>query len=303
MDRRHWRVGSALTAVAALGLTAALALHRLVPGALGTALDSGLPWLGLLVPALLAVAALRRSSRTFVVCLLPAVCWAAMFGPQLVPRTAADHHDLRVATLNLGAANPTPQQALRAVLAADPDVLVLQELTTANLAAAQRELAERYAYHAVTGTVGLWSTLPLTETGPVDIGIGWTRALRATVPTADGPVRVYAAHLASARPAATAERDQTIAALAAAVAADESPRVLVAGDLNTATTDRQFDAFDPLRDTQQEAGAGFGFTWPAELPVLRPDHILQRGMTTQRSWVLRAPGSDHRAVLAELDTA
>ncbi|MEU8233119.1 endonuclease/exonuclease/phosphatase family protein [Actinoplanes sp. NPDC048967] len=303
MDRRQVRVGSAVTAVAAVTLAAVLALHRLVPGALGTALDSGLPWLGLLVPAPLAVAALRRSSRTFVVCLLPAVFWAAMFGPVLVPRSAADHHDLRVATLNLGAGNPSPGPAVRAVLAAAPDVLVLQELTPANLAAARRELAGGYAYHAVTGTVGLWSTLPLTEPGPVDIGIGWTRALRVTVPSADGPVRVYAAHLASARPAATAERDQTIAALAAALAADESPRVLVAGDLNTATTDRQFDAFAPLRDTQQEAGAGFGFTWPAELPVLRPDHILQRGMSTQRSWVLRAPGSDHRAVLAELDTA
>ena len=292
-----------MTAVAAVGLAAVLALHRLVPGALGTALDSGLPWLGLLVPALLTVAALRRSSRTFVVCLLPAVFWAAMFGPVLVSRSTGGHHDLRVATLNLGAANPTPDAALRAVLSAAPDVLVLQELTRANLRAAHARLVEGYAYHAVTGTVGLWSTLPLTETGPVDIGIGWTRALRATVPSADGPVRIYAAHLASARPAATEERDGTIAALAAAVSADESARVLVVGDLNTATTDRQFDAFAPLRDTQQEAGAGFGFTWPAELPVMRPDHILQRGMTTQRSWVVRAPGSDHRAVLAELDAA
>jgi vancomycin resistance protein VanJ len=296
-------MGSALTAVAAVALAALLALHRLVPGALGTALDSGLPWLGLLVPALLTVAALRRSSRAFVVCLLPAVFWAAMFGPVLVPRSSADHHDLRVATLNLGAANPSPAAALRAVVATAPDVLVLQELTRQNLSAARGALAGRYAYHAVTGTVGLWSTLPLTETGPVDIGIGWTRALRVSVPSADGPVRIYAAHLASARPAATEERDQTLAALAAAVAADENPRVLVAGDLNTATTDRQFDALAPLRDTQQEAGAGFGFTWPAELPVMRPDHVLQRGMSTQRSWVLRAPGSDHRAVVAELDTA
>jgi vancomycin resistance protein VanJ len=95
MERRHWRVGSAVTAVAAVALTAVLALHRLVPGALGTALDSGLPWLGLLVPALLAVAALRRSSRSFAVCLLPAVFWAAMFGPVLVPRSSDGHHDLR----------------------------------------------------------------------------------------------------------------------------------------------------------------------------------------------------------------
>src|SRR3954463_15828899 len=102
MGWRRWRVGSALTAGAAIALAAVLALHRLVPGALGTALDSGLPWLGLLVPALLTVAALRRSARAFVVCLLPAVFWAAMFGPVLLPRSAAGHHDLRVATLNLG---------------------------------------------------------------------------------------------------------------------------------------------------------------------------------------------------------
>src|SRR5690349_13943521 len=98
MGWRRWRRGSALTAAAAIVLAALLALHRLVPGALGTALDSGLPWLGLLVPALLTVAAVRRSSRAFLVCLLPAVFWAAMFGPVLVPRTATDHHDLRVAT-------------------------------------------------------------------------------------------------------------------------------------------------------------------------------------------------------------
>jgi vancomycin resistance protein VanJ len=56
-------------------------------------------------------------------------------------------------------------------------------------------------------------------------------------------------------------------------------------------------------DTQQQAGAGFGFTWPARLPVLRPDHILHRGLTSRHSSVVVAPGSDHRAVVADLDTA
>jgi vancomycin resistance protein VanJ len=303
MRNRRWRVGSAVTAAFAVALAGTFALHRLVPGWVGTALDSGLPWLGLLVPALLGVAALRRSIRSFVVCLVPALFWAAMFGPVLLPRADEGPHNLRIATLNLGAGNPRPADALRVVVEAAPDILVLQELTAANLIAANEALGTRWTYHDVTGTVGLWSTLPITEAAPVDIGIGWTRALRVTVPTADGPVRIYAAHLASARPAETDERDQTLAALAEAVAADESPRVLVAGDLNTATTDRRFRTFEPLRDTQQEAGSGFGFTWPAELPVMRPDHILQRGMSTQRSWVLRVPGSDHRAALAELNTA
>jgi hypothetical protein len=66
--------------------------------------------------------------------------------------------------------------------------------------------------------------------------------------------------------------------------------------------DREFAALAPLEDTQQEAGAGFGFTWPSALPVVRPDHILDRGLTTRRSWVVRAPGSDHRAVVADFAT-
>ncbi|PRY33013.1 endonuclease/exonuclease/phosphatase family protein [Pseudosporangium ferrugineum] len=303
MRTRSWRAGSAVIAGAAVVLAAALGLHALVPGWLGTALDSGLPWLGLLLVPLLALSALRRSRRAFAVALVPVVVWTTMFGRVLLPRSGADHHDLRIATLNLGAANADAAATVRAVAGEEPDVLVLQELTTANRKVAERELRDGWEHRIVAGTVGLWSRLPLTGTAAVDIGIGWTRALRASVTTPDGPVRVYAAHLASARPGATAERDQTLAALAREVAADRSERLVVAGDLNTTTTDRRFRELAPLRDTQQEAGAGFGFTWPAELPVMRPDHILQRGMSTQRSWVVRVPGSDHRAALAEIDTA
>lgn len=300
---RRWRIGSVVNVAAALGVAAVLALHSLVPGWLGTILDSGLPWVGVVTPLLLAVAAVRRSRKSFAVCLVPVVVWAGMFGRMLLPRSGADHHDLRVATLNLDAANSTPQEALRAVADSEPDVIVLQELTEANEEAAHEVLGAGWKNQAVTGTVGLWSKLPLANVKPVDIGIGWTRALRVVVTTPDGPVCVYGAHLASARPRATAERDLTVAALTRAVEADDSPRLLVAGDLNTTTTDREFEEFAPLLDTQEEAGSGFGFTWPSDWPIMRPDHILQRGMATERSIVLTAPGSDHRAVLAELDTA
>ncbi|MFI5930738.1 endonuclease/exonuclease/phosphatase family protein [Actinoplanes sp. NPDC051494] len=303
MKNRRWRIGSAVTAAVAVGVAGVLGLHSLVPGWLGTAIDSGLPWFGVVLPLLLGASVVRRSRWAFVVSLVPSILWTVMFGPVLVPRSGADHHDLRVATLNLGATNPEPRTALAAVAEADPDVLVLQELTVGNRAAAGLALDRTWIHHTVTGTVGIWSKVPLSDMSPVDIGIGWTRALRVTVPTQDGPLRIYVAHLASARPAATAERNQTVASLARTIAADESPRLLLAGDLNTTTTDRQFAAFEPLEDTQVEAGSGFGFTWPSKLPVMRPDHILQRGMSTQRSWVVEAPGSDHRAAFAELDTA
>lgn len=60
--------------------------------------------------------------------------------------------------------------------------------------------------------------------------------------------------------------------------ADSADRLVVLGDLNTATTDRVFDPLTRvLGDAQADAGQGFGFTWPAELPVTRPDHVLHRG--------------------------
>ncbi|MFG1992189.1 endonuclease/exonuclease/phosphatase family protein [Actinoplanes sp. NPDC048988] len=291
---------AAVVAGTALTLGVLLLAHEAVPGATGSLVDSALPWAAAPVVPLIAVAVLTRRRWAIAATAVPLLIWAAMFAPSLTDRATAGPHDLRVASLNLGSA--APDAALAPLLRATPDVIVLEEITTADRKAVTAALNSAYPHHAAAGTVAVFSRLPLSHTTPVDIRIGWTRALATTVTTPNGPVRVYAAHLASARADMTAKRDRTLEALAAAVHADPSPRLVLAGDLNTATTDRRFAALAPLRDTQQDAGAGFGFTWPDTFPVVRPDHLLQLGMATRRSWVLRAPGSDHRAVLADLDT-
>jgi len=89
--------------------------------------------------------------------------------------------------------------------------------------------------------------------------------------------------------------------LAALVQADPASRVLVVGDLNTATTD---PALTPLTarmaDSREQVAGGFGFTWPAQFPLTRPDHVLARGLTPVSDQVLAAGGSDHRMVLVGL---
>lgn len=295
---------SRLAVVAPVTVAALLSLlllgHRWVPGSAGSGLDSALPWLAVPMLILLAVAILMRRPVAIAAALAPMLVWTILFGPTLTDRSTAGQRDLRVASLNLGAS--AVGSALEPVLSAAPDLIVLQEVTASNRPAVAERLGDAYPYHANAGTVAVFSRLPLSGTEPVDIRIGWTRALRTTVTTPSGQVRVYAAHLASARAGRTAERNRTLTALADVVRADPAPRLLLAGDLNTAATDRHFDVLAPLTDTQQEAGAGFGFTWPARFPVVRPDHLLQRGMTTRHAWVLTAPGSDHRAVLADLDS-
>ncbi|MFG3303029.1 endonuclease/exonuclease/phosphatase family protein [Micromonospora chersina] len=289
-----------IVSVCAVLLAVLLVGHRAVPNVhgLGSLVDSATPLLGLGVPLLALAALLRRSRPALLVVLLPAVVWAALYGGAwLPPASGAGATSLRVASQNLRSGNPDPAATVDALADADPDLIGLQEVDDGDRVAAA--LAGRYSHRATVSTVALWSRWPIREAHGVDTGLGWDRALRAVVAAPQGDLAVYVVHLGSARAGHTATRDETVAALAATVRADDAPRLVVLGDLNTATTDRVFAPLTHLlRDAQADAGQGFGFTWPADLPVTRPDHVLFRGLTPTAAGVLHTPDSDHRAVTA-----
>lgn len=278
----------------------ALAGHSLIPafGGFTPVLESLLPWVGLTVPLLLAVAAMARSAAAAVAALVPGVVWAVMFGSTLLSTAPGGPSDLAVGTINVGVRNNASGEAVRTV-AKDLDLLAAQELTSGGPAA--KQLNKMFKYRYPVSTVGLWSRYPISDAKPIDVGLGWPRALRAVVTTPKGKVTVYVMHLASARPGQTTSRDATLAQARRLIDADRSKRILLLGDLNTATTDRGMRGLTPpLIDAQRVAGEGFGFTWPAEFPITRPDHILFRGMTATRAGVAPATGSDHRAAIASL---
>jgi len=139
----------------------------------------------------------------------------------------------------------------------------------------------------------------------VDIDMGWPRALRARVDGPDGEFAVYAVHLASVRVDGTGfaveQRNRTIAALGAAVAEGPLGRIVLLGDLNGTVDDRGLAPLtSQLGSVHGEAGGGFGFSWPAEFPMARIDHVLTRGVTATEAWSLPATGSDHVPVAARL---
>ncbi|MDH6461874.1 vancomycin resistance protein VanJ [Micromonospora sp. A200] len=294
-DRR----GLVLMLLAVL-LAAVLAGHRAVPNVrgLGSLLDSATPLLGLGVPVLALAALLRRSRRALVAVALPAAVWALMYaGVWLPPAAGSGPAGIRVASQNLRAGNPDPAGTVAPLAEAGVDLIALQEVDDAGRLAA--DLRQRYPHRASVSTVALWSRYPIRDSAGVDTGLGWTRALRAVVATPRGDLTVYVVHLGSARAGDTATRDESVRTLAGAVRADRADRLLVLGDLNTATTDRVFDPLTRLLgDAQADAGRGFGFTWPSSVPVTRPDHVLYRGLTPTTADVLRTPDSDHRAVTA-----
>ncbi len=279
-------------------VTAVLAGHRLIPafGGFTAVMESLLPWLGLAVPFLLLVAAVARSRVAAAAAAVPGLVWAAMFGSTLLRKPPGGGGDLSAGTVNVGVRNSASGEAVR-VVAEELDLLAAQELTPGGPAA--RQLNKMFKHRYTVSTVGLWSRYPISDTEPLDVGLGWPRALRAVVSTPAGDVTVYVMHLASARPGHTASRDDSLAHARRFVVADRSRRILLLGDLNTATTDRGMDGLiPPLADAQREAGDGFGFTWPASFPITRPDHILFKGMRATEARVAPATGSDHRAAVA-----
>jgi len=266
----------------------------------GSLLDTAAPWLGLAIPLLAIAALLMRSRPAALSVLAPLAAWLIAFGSAWFP-SGGGPVDVRVASQNVRANNADPAATVRAVAATGADIIGLQEVTDQAVPEIKAALQKRYPYHVAESTVELWSRYPISDFTGVDLGLSWTRALRAEVTSPKGQLTVYVVHLASARAGATATRDSTMNALVDRVRADSASRIVVIGDLNTASTDRILGPLTSLlHDTQQAAGVGFGFTWPSGFPLTRPDHILYRGLHASTAGVIKTPGSDHRAITVGL---
>ncbi|MFC9995156.1 endonuclease/exonuclease/phosphatase family protein [Nocardia sp. NPDC127526] len=288
-------------------LTLLLLGHTAVPdiGGLGVALDTAAPWLVVLVPLLALIAFLCRSPAGAATTLIPLLVWAYSFGAWWAPvhgasgPAAAD--GVRIVSQNLFAANESPAATGRALVATDADIIAVEELGGADRAAVTRILDTAYPYREEIGTVALWSRYPTSDTTAADVGVGWKRGLRTHIATPAGDLVVYVVHLPSVRPGDTDARNRGLATLSGRLTAERAEHVVVAGDFNTASTDRHWDGFAPgYRHALSDAGSGPGFTWPAVFPVARLDHILVRGADIATASVLRLPGPDHCAVQATL---
>ena len=307
-DRGIWRRGILLAACSVL-ITLLMIFHAEIPntiGNLGSLTETFLPWLAVFLPVLLVLGLVRRSATALVALLLPVVVWLNLFGGLLTDKSGAGG-DLTVATHNVNADNPDPAGTAQQVAGSGADVVALQELPGGQVATYETSLAARYPYHSVQGTVGLWSKYPISDTRPVDIKMGWTRAMRTTVAAPEGRVAVYVAHLPSVRVKVKAgftanQRDNSADALGEAIADERLDRVVLLGDLNGTMNDRSLNAVtSQMRSTQGAAGDGFGFSWPASFPMARIDQIMVKGVEPLSSWSLPATDSDHLPIAARVE--
>lgn len=300
--RSRRRPGGLLTGIAALAVGALLLWHGRLPdlGGATSMLETVLPWLGVALVALGLLALVRLSLFAGLAVAAAMMIWWSAFGVAMLPAMSAGTPRFTVASENIRAGNPAAARIAADLADRSPDLIALQELDADSRTAVSAELDERYPHHLVVGTVGLWSRYELSDAQGLSLGLGWERALRVEVATPGAPTRVYAVHLASVRPGAQSERDRMLGELQSAVAADDAEHLLVVGDFNAASTDRSLTPLLDSLDERPDSELGLGFTWPAEFPVARLDHVLVRGLTTSHSNVLPANGSDHRGVLVGL---
>jgi endonuclease/exonuclease/phosphatase (EEP) superfamily protein YafD len=243
-----------------------------------------------------------------------AAALTAAAGPRAVPcrQPPAAGPVLRVLTANLLAGRASAEAVTGLVRRTHTDVLFVQELT--GQAAGRLDRA------------GLGGLLPYRVTQPVSHGTGGS--IYARYPLHGGPsaalvpavrcsarldlpsgqsVRLACIHAAPPKPpwspgAAARWRSQ----LAALPAPGDGPCIL-AGDFNATLDHAQFRLL--LRrgwaDAASQAGHGLSLTWgprPGRRPgLLAIDHVLtDRACAVLATEARRLPGTDHRALYAEL---
>lgn len=211
----------------------------------------------------------------------------------------ATEQPARAMLMNLNAANGNTARVLAAIQSADPDLILLEEVTPKW----SEELSELDYPHRISNVrndcfgIMLLSKYPLSKTNIVFIGTAGVPTLTANVHLPQGEISLIGTHPVPPISASYSKhRNAQLAELPRLSAAQNKP-VLLVGDLNTSPWSGHFARL--LKDS----GLGnsmdhFGFqpSWPANSRLLRIpiDHILHSpGIQIHHRVVGPGVGSDH----------
>lgn len=275
------------------------------------------PW-AIPLPFLLALAFVRRDRRAITCCLVAAAILIFPMNNIALPL----HRDrspasLRLMTFNIHGGHMGADRVVEVIRRAGPDVFCLQECKAQDGGAdplpALRRAFSTYSFTR-TGGVVLASRLPVRSAKArsyTDSRI-WRKALDARVDVNGQPVRIIAVHFITGRlnlhgaiPALWMDSGQTRIAQAEDVVSwlrESSLPTLVAGDFNTPPRGLAYARLHSgTRCAFEDAGLGFGCTYPAKYPMLRIDHVfLANAIRPTGAHVGPAGASDHRPLICDL---
>lgn len=271
-----------------------------VPGPVGAAISSALPWLAVPGAVLLLCTALL-ARRAVPVAVASLMVWIVAMAPVLPgDGVGSSGRSFTVASQNVKAQSGDAGQSARDLADSGADVIALIELDADGIVTARDSLALDYPYTYAVGTIAVWSKSPFTDAVPLFLGLGWNRALRVHVSAPGGDIAIYLIHAASLRIGQQNERDTMLTSLATEVAEDDAARILAVGDFNAAGTDPALNALNSRLEWVRPTDGTLGFTWPARFPLARIDHAFSRGLEVISSTTAAAGTSDQRAVLTSV---
>ncbi|GAC1395598.1 MAG: endonuclease/exonuclease/phosphatase family protein [Mycobacterium sp.] len=242
------------------------------------------------------------------------VAMVAVRAPWYIRRKTSVGVSVRFMSANLRYGRAEPDALVR-LASAHADILVAQELTpeiSQLLLAAG--LSEMFPYQVLRhregpAGVGIWSRFPMEP--DADYEDYWLGLITARIDVPDVPTQttVGVTHLSAPWPDPLRGWRDDLARLPTTlqkIAASSHGPVILGGDLNATPDNWEFRRLlrNGYHDAAAQAGAGLTRTHPADVPLPPPvfalDHILTRGCTATGVRTVGVPGSDHRALVADI---
>jgi endonuclease/exonuclease/phosphatase (EEP) superfamily protein YafD len=260
--------------------------------------------------AMLVLVALRRRWVASAALVLAGAVSAVPVLPYLslpiAQSAAAEPAAVKVLTVNVSYRQFSVRRLLEIVRNADPDVLIVQELTPHAESVLKDFDTEFPHFHKFPADgprgIGVWSRYELESAAT--FALGRLPAIEARVRAPQGSFTIIGTHLSSpVRPRRAAARNSELRALGERSAAVRGPLV-VAGDFNITPYSPYFTdwlAASGLTDTRR--GRTLSPSWPTMLPLvgIPIDHVAVSSAFEIRSHQ-RLPNfeSDHYGILVEL---
>ena len=255
---------------------------------------------------LIGVSIWKKNNRQLVYWILLACLNYAFVLPLYFGRPpVATEQPVRAMLMNLNAANGNTEQVLHAIQTADPDLLLLEEVTPKW--AAELSVLE-YPYRLAEPQEGcfgimLLSKHPLSKTNVVFVGTAGVPTMVADVHLPRGEISLIGTHpLPPINGDFSKHRNNQLAALSQLVREQKNP-VLLIGDLNASPWSAHFTRL--LKDSGlKNSMKHFGFqpSWPVGSRLLRIpiDHMLHSPEIVVHNRVVGSDvGSDHLPVVVD----
>jgi endonuclease/exonuclease/phosphatase (EEP) superfamily protein YafD len=222
---------------------------------------------------------------------------------------------LRVMSANLLVSNQQPDAIIAEILAADPDVLLVQEYPQHWHDALSKALRSRYPYSTWViqdDSFGMatYSRIPFID--PVNnflpLGVSRVPQSRMVVTLGGREIALYNVHLLPPRSLSyVTEHRRQFADLRALLSSESLPYVLT-GDFNFTPTAPQAHHLSRIgaRDSHDLAGTGRAATWPVQgvlryVPGIHLDHVyVSSQLEVIQHEIGTGSGSDHRPVIVEI---